>query len=460
MALPCAWQFYQWLLTNGYMTINSDKKQNMSLSLYIKNCHIIDPNNELSNIGNIWIEDGIIRAINTDTPPSGSAIEIDATDHWLTPGFIDLCHHIREPGYKHKGSIDSETKAAASAGFTQLVCPPTTMPITDSPAVAKLIQDLGAHAGYCDILPLGAMTKQLDGTQLSEMYSLKEAGCVGVTQMDLPIADTRTLLRCLEYATTFELPIHFRSQDTSLSEEGIVHDGHLASQLGLPAIPACAETIALARDLELVAHTGAQAHFGRLSSRHSVKLIRNAKQQGLPITCDVSLQHLLLNDRVIDGFNALYYELPPFRNERDRLALINGVIDGTIDAICSNHQPHDLAAKMAPIGECQPGLSILDTFVPSLLQLVAQTSMTMNTAIRALTSNPAKILQQSNDSLSIGKPANFTLINPNHEWHCTADNLLSAGQNCPQLNSQVKGKVELTIRQGIPSFIGESLKPK
>lgn len=440
----------------------------MTTTTLIHNGLVVSPelNNNTPTRATLEISGNTLVDIRTDTPTNqahdqtGDLIQIDAEGCWILPSFIDLCHHIREPGFEHKGDIASETAAAASAGFTHIVCPPTTMPIIDNSAVATLIQNRAEQAGHCTILPLGAITQGLNDHQLSEMYALKEAGCVGVSTGEYANIDNRTLMRCLEYAGTFNLPVHFRPNDASLSQGGIMHDGALAHQLGIPGIPACAESIALARDLQLVSETGICAHFSRLSCKASLNLIAEAKAKGLQVTCDVSLQHLLLTDEALTGFNSLYLERPPFRSESDRLALINGVIDGTIDAICSNHQPHELAAKMAPLGDSQAGLSTLDTFVPSLVSLMDETGLSLPTLCERLSLAPVSILQQSAQSspLPTGQikrqmPANITVIDPSVAWRCEPERLISKGQNCSKLGHTLYGRVAATFHCGKASYL-------
>lgn len=417
--------------------------------------------------GSIVIQSGKIQYISSE-PPNLNKLDqpliIDAAGCWITPSFVDLCHYIREPGFEHKGTILSETKAAAAAGFTHLISPPTTSPVIDNPAVAKMVQSLAATSGYCTILPLGAMTKGLNNEQLSEMNALKEAGCIGIYAGDPLTTDTQTLLRCLEYAGTFDLPIYFRPSDASLSAGGLMHEGEISNRLGIPGIPAFAESIALAQYLQIVEVTGVTAHFSRITCARSVQLIADAKQKGLKVSSDVSLQHLLYTDASLEEFDSRYLDNPPFRSEPHRQALIAGLTNGTIDAICSNHQPHEKSAKMAPLGDCEKGLATLDTFIPNLIALTEHSSLTLPMLIKKLTIEPVGLLRKQIDrkldmlpfgTLEIEQSANIAVINPLKKWSAEAQYLHSFGDNNAQLNQAMTGKNIATIANGLLIFKDE-----
>lgn len=419
-----------------------------SSSVIIKNARLIDPAQNLDKVSDLYISQGIIVGI--DSAPAGfsSNEEVDAKDQWLCPAFIDLCANTGQPGFEQKGTIASETLAAVSAGIATLVCPPETKPVVDSPAVASLIQEIAEHEGHCEVRPLGAMTQGLEGEQLSEMHALYEAGCVGFSNGHAPIRNTRTLLRCLEYAATLELPVFFNAKDADLAEGGCVHMGPTSTRLGLVGIPASAETIAVSKILLLVEQTGVKAHFTQLSVARSVELIAAAQRQGLPVTAGVSVKQLLLTDETIDGFNSFYHVQPPYRTETDRLALIEGVNKGVISAICSAHTPHEAAAKMAPFAETQPGMSIFDSFIPSCLELVRSGEINESIIIERLVNGPANILGSTPSSLTVNAPATFTLINPSTEVNLSAGNLLSAGHNNSDLGRQLTGQASRTYIDG------------
>lgn len=357
--------------------------------LAIRNARLIDPAQGLDETTDAFLAGG--KLIGAGKQPEGFAADetLDGAGRILCPGFVDLATRLREPGQEHKGSIAQETRLAVNNGFATVTAYPDTQPVTDNPAVVDLIRDRAAAAGHCTVQVLGALTQKLAGEQLAEMAALQTAGCVGVTNAGYPIKNAKILRRALEYAATLDLTVHLFPVDHDLAADGCAHEGMQAMRMGLPPIPAAAETVALARDLELVSQTGARVHFCRLSTARGVEMIAEAKARGLPVTADVALHQLLLTEDAIDGFNAAWHVLPPLRAEADRLALVAGVADGVIDAICSDHQPHDADAKLAPFPETEPGVATLDGFAKRLL---AMEGIPVLRLIEAVTTAPANIL--------------------------------------------------------------------
>lgn len=429
------------------MAVSNNKKR-----VIIKGGRLIDPAQHLDLVTDIYIADGIVLGIGQRPVGFSDDEVIDATGAIVMAGAIDLCAHLREPGIEAKGTIYSETRAAAAGGITHLVCPPDTDPVVDTPAVASLIQERAWQASNCHVYPLGALTKGLQGQQLAEMHALKEAGCIGFTQMRRPIKDSRVLLRCLEYAATFDLTVFFQSEDSGLAGDGCAHSGPTAARLGLSGIPTAAETVALSRDLLLVEHTGVKAHFGQLSCARSVELIANAQSRGLPVTADVAAHQLFLTDTLVDGFDSLYHVDPPLRSEQDRLGLIEGVRSGVISAICSDHQPHEAAAKAAPFAAAEPGMSTFATYLPLSYQLVRQGVLTVAEWVRAVSLNPARILGLEAGSVRVGDDANVTVFHPDMNWTLDQDSLLSLGANTPYLGTTIEGRVLATLKDGRISF--------
>ncbi|MCG8670421.1 MAG: dihydroorotase [Pseudomonadales bacterium] len=423
-------------------------------NLCIKNVRVIDPDNGKDDICDVYIMDGLIESFHQSPAGFSADFTLNGEGKWLLPGAVDLWARLCEPGLEHKGTIHSETKAAAAGGITHLCCPPDTLPVIDTPAVANLIQEKAYQSGYAHVLPIGAITKNLEGNMLSEMHALQEAGCIALTQLRGPIKDTKVLLRCLEYAATFDITVFFQSQDAALAKNGVAHGGINASNQGLPGIPSTAETIALCRDLLLVEQTGVKAHFGQLSSARSVDLIANAKARGLAVTADVCAHQLAFTDDVINGFSSVHHVLPPYRNESDRKALIEGLESGVIEMICSDHQPHEAAAKAAPFAVTEPGISSVETLLPSSFQWVKQNCLGENRWVKALTQNPAQLLDIDAGHISEGSQANVTLFDPEGTTSITAENLLSDGKNSPWLEQQLPGKVLLTICDGHISYKG------
>jgi dihydroorotase len=429
------------------MAVANNKKR-----VLIKGGRLVDPAQHLDLVTDIYVADGIVLSIGQRPVGFSDDEVIDASGAIVMPGVVDLCAHLREPGIDAKGTVYSETRAAAAGGITHVVCPPDTTPVVDTPAVANLIQERAWQAGYCHVYPLGALTKGLQGQQLSEMHALREAGCIGFTQMRRPVKDSRTLLRCLEYAATFDLTVFFQSEDPGLAGDGCVHSGPTATRLGLSGIPSAAETVALSRDLLLVEHTGVKAHFGQLSCARSVELIAHAQARGLRVTADVAAHQLFLTDTLVDGYNSLYHLDPPLRSELDRLGLIEGVRDGVIGALCSDHQPHEAAAKAAPFAASEPGMSAFATFLPLSYELVRQHTLTVNQWVRSISTHPAQILGIEAGSIRVGEDANITVFHPDAKWTLDMDTLVSLGANTPYLGANVEGRVLATLKDGRITF--------
>ncbi len=416
----------------------------------IKNGHLIDPANNIDQLADILIVDGKISAIEAaDTVRSDDVSNtIDARNLTVIPGLVDCCARLREPGLEHKATIQSETIAATNAGITTLCCPPDTDPVIDEPAVVELINQKAVNAAHSRVVTLGALTTGLNGNQLSEIYALQQAGCVGLSNCRNPIVNTLILKRAFTYAATFNTRIFIEPDEHWLSVGGCAHEGKIATRLGLKGIPVSAETIAIARALELVTETGASVHFGRLSSAQSVEMISRAKNEHLAVTADVSAHQLHLTEHDVSSFNSACHVTPPLRSQRDQEALRKAIADGTIDAICSDHQPHDIDAKQAPFASTEAGISALETFLPLCLRLSQQTSLTTTEIIKKITSSPADILGINAGSLSVGENADICIYDESEDWQLTTNTIYSNGKNTPFLGWNFQGKVKRTILNG------------
>lgn len=416
----------------------------------IKNGRLIDPTNDIDQLADILIVDGKISAVeaaNTLTTDNVSQT-IDASNLTIVPGLVDCCARLREPGLEHKATIKSETIAATNAGITTLCCPPDTDPVIDEPAVVELINQKAVNAAHSRVVTLGALTTGLNGDHLSEMNALQQAGCVGLSNCRKPIENTLILKRAFTYAATFNTRIFIEPDEHWLSIGGCAHEGKIATRLGLKGIPISAETIAIARALEIVAETGASVHFGRLSSAQSIEMIARAKNEQLSVTADISAHQLHLTEHDISSFNSACHVIPPLRTQRDQEALRNAVADGTIDAICSDHQPHDADAKHAPFASTEAGISALETLLPLCLRLSQQTSLTISEIINKITASPANILGINAGTLSVGKNADICIYDENEDWQLTTDTIYSNGKNTPFLGWNLQGKVKHTIVNG------------
>jgi len=414
----------------------------------IKHGRIVDPANKLDKVADLFIENGSIAAIGK--APSGFKPDhtIDAKNRIVCPGLVDLSARLREPGQEYKATIASETFAAASAGITSICCPPDTSPVIDTSAVAELIHQRALQANKAKVYCLGALTSRLESKTLTSMHALKTAGCVGVSNGYAGIRDAAVLRRALEYAATCGLVVHLFCEDEGLRNEGVVHEGMMSVRLGLPGIPETAETVAVSRALLLIEQTGTKVHFCRISSARSLQLIAQAKQQGLPVTADVGITHLYLTEIDLAGFNSLCHVRPPLRTDRDRDELRKALATGTLDAICSDHQPHDEDAKASPFGLTQPGASTLDVLLSLSLQLVQDKTLDTQTVFAALTVNPARIAGINAGHLGQGTPADVSIIDPELVWKAEKESLTSAGKNCPFLGWEMTGKVTHTLLDG------------
>lgn len=418
--------------------------------LLIKNGQLIDPANNLNQPADIVINKGKIVSIepaNTITEDGISQI-IDASGLIVIPGLIDCCARMREPGLEHKATIYSETIAAAKAGITTLCCPPDTDPVIDEPSVVELIHQKAANAAHSKVVVLGALTAGLHGEHLSEVNALKLAGCVGLSNCRRPVENSLILKRTFAYAATFDMRVFVEPDDHWLSAGGCAHQGEIATRLGLKGIPVSAESIAITRALELVAETGVSAHFGRLSSAQGAEIISRAKNEHLPVSADVSAHQLHLTEHDISSFNSACHVIPPLRTQRDQEALINAVANGTIDAICSDHQPHDVDAKKAPYASTEAGISSLETLLPLCLRLLQQTPLKLDELINKITFSPANILGINAGTLSVGAAADICIFDNNIDWQLTTGAINSHGKNTPFLGWNLQGKATHTIING------------
>ena len=420
--------------------------------LLIRKGRVIDPLSGRDEVADLLVEDGRLVRIGASLDAPGAEL-IDAEGHWVIPGLVDACVHLSLPGSGRAGDIASETRAAAGGGITHMAAQPDCGPV-DSTAVVRLIREQAGQAGFARVLPVAALTQGLEGNQLAEMATLARAGCIAVGQAGARVVDALVLKRGLEYAATFDLPVMFRPQDAALAGGGCAHDGPVATRLGLPGIPAVAESVDLARDLLLVEATGVRAHFQQISSRGSLRLLREAKARGLPVTADVSIHHLLLDESAIEGFNSHCHVIPPLRGAADREALLAAVADGTIDAICSQHQPVGSSSKAAPFPASKPGISGLDSLLPLILKLVAEGALPLHRALDAVTAAPARCLGIQAGQLEAGRPASLCVLAAD-ESRGLASHWLSAGRNSPWRNATLPGVVKLTVCQGKVSWLSD-----
>ena len=424
------------------------------MKLHITNGHVVDPANGVDGQKDVYIADGKIAAIG-DAPAGFKADQtIDAKGLVVAPGLVDLSARLREPGYEYKATLESELQAAMHGGVTSLVCPPDTDPVLDEPGLVEMLKHRAKTLNQSHVHPLGALTMGLKGEALTEMAELTEAGCIGFAQAEHPIVDTTVLLRALQYAKTFGYTVWLRPQDPHLGRSGVAHSGAIASRLGLPGVPVMSETIALNTILELMRSTGARVHLCRVSSAAGLELVRQAKKEGLKVTCDVGAHHVHLTDNDIGFFDSNARLDPPLRSQRDRDGIRQALADGTVDAICSDHTPVDDDEKLLPFGEASPGATGLELLLPLALKWAEEMRLpnALSSAIAKVSIDAARIAGLDGGTLSVGSAADLCLFDPNEHWLISNDTIISQGKHTPFLGYELKGRVRTTIIGGSVVF--------
>ena len=410
------------------------------MKIKIQNGRLIDKANLLDRTGDIYIADGHIIAINEC--PINFEVDhlIEATGKVVCAGFVDLSVRL--------ANIAKEAHAAACSGVTTLCVQPDISPIIDTPEVVKHLDGLAKQADYSSCRFIGALTQNLDGSELSSMLSLKKAGCLAVSNGQFPVKNLLILRRAMEYAASHDLLFMYRPNEFSLSNGGCAHEGEMATRYGLPSIPDTAETIALEQCLELVELTGCRVHFGQLSSWRAVIKLQQARKYGLNVTADVAMHQLHLTQDDVVPFDSHYHVLPPLRDRQDLEYLRSGLINGTIDNICSDHQPRNADAKLAAFPETKAGMSTLETLLPLLLRLVDQKVIDLPNALSLLNERPAAILGLNTGKLAVGLPADICIFDPSAIWLANTDNWRSEGINTPFWGETLTGRVTHTLKAG------------
>ena len=445
-------------------------------SLVIRHARIVDPSRDLDLVGDILIGSGEILAtgkLGLDRTPEGAKV-VDGTGLVVAPGFIDLHCHLREPGFEYKETIAAGSKAGAKGGFTTLCAMPNTDPPIDNAAVVEFIQQKAHQDSLVRILPIGCVTKGRKGHELSEMEELASAGVACFSDDGDPVFDANLMKLALTYSSDLSLAISNHCQEKSLSCNGVMAEGPVATHLGLDGIPAAAEEAMIARDIALAEATGGRLHVAHLSTAGSVPLVREAKERGLSVTAEVCPHHLTVTDQwVLGGKGAattesggLAYDTstkvyPPLRSQRDVEALIVGLADGVIDCIATDHAPHDLTSKQVTYQDASFGISVLETALGSLMQLVHSSKLGMADMIDRLTLGPAKVLGESYTDLGTLQPgttADIVIFDPDQEWTVDTSEFESKGRNTPLEGTTLKGRVVATIVGGNIIYEGPGLK--
>lgn len=413
--------------------------------LILRNARVIDPASGRDEQADLAIHGEVIAEVDTSTPYDQ---ELDLSGKVLCPGFVDLWARPGSPSIGHCGDIISETTAAAHGGITTVCMPPDTSPTLDQTATVELIRGLSRQAGTSRVRAYAALTRGLEGKQLSELQTLMDVGCIGASQADAPITDTRVLRRAMEYSANFDIPLILQPCDEWLRADGCVHEGPVSQRMGLNGIPAAAETLAIAQIIELAVHTGARVHFSRLSTARGANLVRRAKVDGLAITADASINHLLLADTALTGYNNNCKLMPPLRSAEDRNGLQAALADGTLDGICSDHRPVSIDAKAVPFDSANYGASCFDNFASQVLSLGEQLNASLSDCLSWVTYRPAQAMSLPYGTLAIGAPADICVLDTEQQWQLNAKSMHSKGKNSAWLNMPQRGACVGVVLRG------------
>lgn len=422
------------------------------MKILIRGGRVIDPASGFDHVADVCVAAGKVVSIGREPADFAAQRVIEASGLVVAPGLVDLAARLREPGLEHKATLESEMHAAAAGGVTALACPPDTDPPLDEPGLVEMLKFRARNLPGPRVYPIGALTPGLLGAGITEMSELTEAGCVAFSQADAVLTDTQVLMRAMQYAATFGYSLWLRPQDPHLSRNGIAHEGAMASTLGLVGIPVVAETLAIGAILQLMRATAARVHLCRLSSAAGLELVRAGKAEGLPLTCDVAAHHLHLTDAELARFDAQSHVIPPLRSEADRLALAQGLADGSVDAVCSDHAPHDDEAKEVPFGESEPGASGVELLLPLTLAWAAAADVGLPAALAAVTSRPAAVLGLGLGRLVEGAPADLCIFDAQARWTVTRESMRSQGRNSPFLGRELRGRPRYTVIDGHIDF--------
>jgi dihydroorotase len=419
----------------------------------VQNGHVIDPASGMNTKADVAIANGVVVGLGDISSDFHPDTTLDATHCWVIPGLVDAGARLGEPGHAHEGMLESELAAAVAGGVTSVVCLPDTQPVLDEPGLVEMLQFRAKRLHLANVFPLGALTKGLEGEVLTPMVELTAAGCVGFTQAEHAMTNTQGLQRAMQYAATFGYGVWLRAQDSFLGK-GIVASGALATRMGLSGVPVAAETIALHTYIDLMRMTGARVHISKLSSAEGVALVRSAKAEGLPLTCDVSIHNLHLTDTDIGYFDTRARLTPPLRQQQDRDALRQGLADGTLDVLVSDHTPVEGDAKALPFAQAKPGATGLELLLSACLKWAIQDDVDPLRALQVVTDGPALLLGPSNSKgrLFVGGPADLCLLDPSASWQVLPENLRSQSKHTPFAfdlsGSEMTAQVRATLVEG------------
>jgi len=421
-----------------------------STDVVIRGGRVVDPKNQLDGTRDVLIRDGKIAEVASSLPAGRlqNATVIDATGRWVLPGLIDLHVHLREPGDEGKETVLTGSRSAVAGGFTSVLAMPNTRPVNDSVMVCELIRAKARDANLCRVYLAGAISKGLKGEEMSEVGSLVDAGCVCITDDGRPVMNAGLMRRVLQYTQLFDIPVMVHEEDLTLSHKGCMSEGPRATRLGLLPIPPAAETAMVARDIVLLEEVGGRLHIAHVSCEGSVRMIRDAKKRGLRITAEVTPHHFTLTDEAVEGYNTHAKMMPPLRQPSDVRALREGMADGTLDAIATDHAPHGVLDKQVEFDQAANGVVGLETALPLTLELVRSGTLTLDRAVWLLSAGPAAAFKLPGGHLGVGAPADLVVVDPEKQWKVDATRFYSKSRNTPFHGRAVQGMVQVTVVGG------------
>ncbi len=420
------------------------------MKLLIKNGLVVDPKNNLEKICDVLVEDGKIKSVGENIDAAGEEAEvIDAKGLVVAPGLVDLHVHFRDPGYEYKEDIETGSRAASQGGVTSVVCMPNTNPVIDNAALVKYVMDKGKEVGLTNVYTTACITKGLKSQELTEIGELKDAGAVGISDDGRPVLTPSLMRRALEYSKMFDIPVMSHSEDLDLVDGGCMNEGYMSTYLGLRGIPKCAESVAISRDVLIAEECGARLHVCHVSTRNSIDAIRQAKKRGAKITCETAPHYFSLTEKAVDGYNTNAKMNPPLRDDDDVAAVIDGLKDGTIDAIATDHAPHHYDEKELEFSLAMNGIIGLETSLPlGITKLVKTGELTLSQLIEKMSAAPAEIIGIDAGSLSVGAPADIAIFDMDNEYTVDVSKFASKGKNCPYDGMKLYGKVMYTVLGG------------
>lgn len=422
-------------------------KPSSSQQILITGGHVIDPG-RFNGVADVLIDAGRIVAVGPQLKSPAGATKIDAKGRLVLPGFVDLHVHFREPGFEYKESIQSGAAAAVAGGFTSVCCMPNTNPVNDNQAITEFMLDRARAAGLANVFPIGAITKGSEGKELAEIGDLRRAGCVAISDDGKPVMNSLVMRRAMEYALAFDVPVVDHCEDLHLAEGGCMNEGAISTELGLPGMPAAAEDVMVARNVALAELTGARLHLAHISTEGSVRMVREAKSRGLKVTAEACPHHFTITEEVVRGYNTYAKMNPPLRTWKDVQAIKQGLRDGTIDVIATDHAPHASQEKQLGFTEAPFGIVGLETALPLTFALVDEGVLSLESAVDKLSTAPAKAFGLTKGTLAVGADADVAIVDQQEQWEVDPAKFRSKSRNTPFAGWKVKGLVTTTIVGG------------